>query len=245
MEKCTKSNQAAVSLVIICHWFIKMLFDPEALSHAKAIDFPFECYQCHNSFVVPACEIRREIKRGNYRFKFCSRKCFNLHNQNRIQVVCANCGVEIYKTPTRLKRSKSGNSFCSKSCAAVYNNAHKTSGTRRSKIEIWIEDRLLIDYPSLDILFNKTDAINSELDVYIPNIQLAVELNGIFHYEPIYGKEKLSSIQNNDDRKFQACLERGIELLIIDISHMKRFNQIDANRYYSIIRRIIDAKRKV
>jgi len=44
-------------------------------------------------------------------------------------------------------------------------------------------------YPDLVIHFNKKDAINSELDIYIPSLKLAFELNGIFHYEPIFGKE--------------------------------------------------------
>ena len=80
-----------------------------------------------------------------------------------------------------------------------------------------------IQYPNLEIHYNRKDAINSELDIYIPELELAFELNGIFHYEPIYGAEKLQQIQNNDDRKFQACLEKGISLCIIDTSSLKYF----------------------
>jgi hypothetical protein len=59
---------------------------------------------------------------------------------------------------------KSGKMFCTHSCAAKYNNAHKTTGTRRSKIEIWIEAQLTSLYPTLDIRCNEKTAINSELE---------------------------------------------------------------------------------
>ena len=65
------------------------------------------------------------------------------------------------------KKSKSGNNFCSKSCATKYNNAHKTKGTRVSKLELYIQSQLLKLYPNLLFLFNDRTAINSELDIYI------------------------------------------------------------------------------
>jgi hypothetical protein len=63
-----------------------------------------------------------------------------------------------------------------------------------------------------------------------------------FHYEPIFGSKKLSSIQNNDNRKFQACLERGIELVILDVSALKYFKQQNAEKYLRIVCEIIDLK---
>jgi hypothetical protein len=115
-------------------------------------------------------------------------------------------------------------------------------GIRRSKLEQWLEQALTAHYPNLQFVFNGKETINSELDIYIPELKLAVELNGIFHYEPIYGPEKLASIQNNDNRKFQACLERGIELAIIDSSVMKRFSVKNAQQFLDIIRKIIANK---
>ena len=81
-----------------------------------------------------------------------------------------------------------------------------------------------------------------ELDVLIPSLNLAFELNGIFHYEPIYGSDKLSSIKNNDERKFQACLEKGIELVIIDTSSQVYFKEKTSQKYFDIIENIIDIK---
>ena len=84
--------------------------------------------------------------------------------------------------------------------------------------------------------------INSELDIYFPELKLAVELNGIFHYEPIFGNEKLQSIKNNDCRKFQACLEKQIELIIIDTSSLTYFKEENAKKFLDIIYNIISKK---
>ena len=134
-----------------------------------------------------------------------------------------------------MKKSKSGNLFCSKSCSTKYNNENKKSGSRRSKLEMWIEEQLKNKY-EFEIIFNGKDTINSELDIYIPSLKLAFELNGIFHYEPIYGDEKLKTIKNNDNKKFQACLERKIELCVIDTTKK------NDKKYLEIINTIIKLK---
>lgn len=132
--------------------------------------------------------------------------------------------------------------FCSQSCSATYHNTHKTKGIRRSKLEAWLEIQLNQLFPDLEIHYCRKDAINSELDIYFPSLKLAFELNGIFHYEPIYGQDKLSQIQNNDDRKFQACLEQGIELCILDVSKQGQFKEKTCFGYLEIICKIINLK---
>ena len=148
---------------------------------------------------------------------------------------CKFCGTSFtYKKFNVLPRL-----FCSQKCSATYNNTHKTHGCRVSKLEKWLQQKLTEKY-SFDIHFNKKDAINSELDIYIPHLRLAFELNGIFHYEPIYGLEQLTKIKNNDGRKFQACLEKGIELCIIDSSKQKKVTEKSSQQFLDIIVNIID-----
>ena len=93
------------------------------------------------------------------------------------------------------------------------------------------------------MVFNSKEIINSELDIYLPKLKLAFELNGIFHYESIYGQNKLDQIQNNDNRKFQACLEQGIEICIIDSSQQKYFKKETSQKYLDIITNIINNKK--
>lgn len=213
--------------------------------------YDFQCENCGKIFSIQGKWInlksiynkKRENqgKKKKEIGKYCSNKCSSEQQKKIIEVSCTQCNTQVIKRPSQMV-SKKGNSFCSQSCAAKYNNAHKNKGSRRSKLEIWLEDKLKITYNNLEIIFNGKNVINSELDIYIPSLNLAVELNGIFHYEPIYGIEKLASIKNNDERKFQACLEKNIELIIIDNSSMKIFKEHKAFVYFNIIKLIIDNK---
>ena len=164
----------------------------------------------------------------------CSKECSIIYRTKQRDVV--NC-MQCNKLYEKLPRNKT--KFCSQSCSATYNNTHKTHGIRISKLENWLQFKLLEKY-LFEIHFNKKDAINSELDIYIPHLKLAFELNGIFHYEPIYSPEQLSKIQNNDNRKFQACIERGIELCIMDTSKQKYFKDSTSQQFLDIITIIID-----
>ena len=105
-----------------------------------------------------------------------------------------------------------------------------------------METKLTELYPNLDIQYNLKEAINSELDIYIPSLKLAFELNGIYHYEPIHGTERLMKIQNNDNNKFQKCIENGISLCIIDTSSLKYFKEQASIKYLNLIKTIIDEK---
>lgn len=155
-----------------------------------------------------------------------------------VKCSCKFCNKKIIKRYSQHKKSL--NHFCNSSCAASYNNSNKTKGTRVSKLEIYLQEQLTKLYPTLEIHYNRKDAINSELDIYIPSLKLAFELNGIFHYEPIFGESKLEQIQNNDSRKYQACIEKGISLCVIDSSGLKYFKEENAKKYLDIVIKIIE-----
>lgn len=190
-----------------------------------------------------SCKSLYNVKHGHvYEHNFCSRKCFSLFQKTSIKVYCKQCNKQFFKKPNQIK--KTNNNFCSRSCSAKYNNTHKKIGTKRSKLEIWIEKQLINLYPNLNIHFNRKDAIGSELDIYIPSLKLAFELNGIFHYEPIHGAEKLSQIQNNDKNKFQKCQENKISLHILDTSSLKIFKEDRAKKYLELIIKTIEMKKE-
>lgn len=202
-------------------------------TNSKAVKL--ECPSCHKEFVRPKNVIVSKFGRHNKQtFIYCSHICSTNKKRAFYQVTCLHCKVAFFKILNQI--NKTPNHFCSKSCAATYNNAHKTSGNRRSKLEIWIQNHLTILYPTLDIKYNSKQSINSELDLFIPSLNLAFELNGIHHYEPIYGLSKLERIQNNEKKKIQACTEKKIKLIIINTSGQKVFKEETSIRFLTVIR---------
>lgn len=109
-------------------------------------------------------------------------------------------------------------------------------------MERWIEERLRTIYPTTEFHFNRKDAIKSELDIFVPSLMVAFELNGIFHYEPIFGGIKLAQIKSNDQCKFAKCHEAGIDLCIIDVSYIKYFKPKHGQKILDIITKIINEK---
>lgn len=219
-----------------------MILIPEKeLSNHKYSDMiPIKCDVCNKIYSRRQNFVKSQLKLFPNRKHHCSSLCRSKAYSKKVQIKCKNCEKIFLKRTSQLK--KFPNSFCSSSCAATYNNTHKTHGSRRSKLETYLEQILPIKYPDLEFHFNRKDAINSELDIYLPELKLAFELNGIFHYEPIYGADKLNQIQNNDSRKFQACLEQGIELCIIDTSSLSYFKASNAQKYLDIVTNIINLK---
>jgi hypothetical protein len=203
----------------------------------------FLCDGCNEVFLKDKIYWYHNVINKKRKCSFCSIDCqlqYRFTVRGSINGKCKQCmnDIVITKRDRRLRM----NHFCTKSCAATFNNTHKKTGTRRSKLEKWIEEQLTSLYPNLAFKFNKKDDINSELDIFIPSLKLAFELNGIFHYEPIFGKQLLEKMENNDQRKLQACLERGIELCIIDTSKQTYFKPHTSQKYLDIIINIINAK---
>ncbi len=203
------------------------------------------------SIVVLSCEncnepFEREYRHFNQKMRksrrlFCSTECHNAKKSLEYQIIqmCLCCGEPFENSINKVDRHK----FCSQSCSASFNNKNKTKGVRRSKIELFIEKQLISIFPDIEIVFNDKNAIDSELDIYFPTLHLAFELNGIFHYEPIFGETKLEKIQTNDKTKMISCIKRGIDLCVIDISQIKRFTEQSSIHIVKTIMDIVNDRR--
>lgn len=218
------------------------LYTETEFNNAKSRDkLPLVCLNCNNTFFKSKKDIIDAINNTtSSRCIYCSDKCQKEHLYPPVYVNCEQCNKTFKKKRSQIKKTKLN--FCSHKCSATYYNLHKTTGTRRSKLEKWLEQQLNFLYPNTVIKYNSKEEINSEFDIYIPSLKLAFELNGIYHYEPIHGIDKLSKVQSNDNRKFQACIEHGIELCIIDVSGMKYFKESNAKKYLDIIVNILNIK---
>lgn len=181
-------------------------------------------------------------KKQGYKKIFCNNFCTNrYYHEGKVKIInCDYCAKEFSKNAKHILRHK--NSFCGKSCATRYKNEHTSSGHRRSKLELYLEKELLYLYPNLPIVFNDRQTIMSELDIYFPSLKLGFELNGIYHYQPIYGQKKLQYVQDNDKRKYQACLQKNISLYVFDTSQDKRFTEKQSNKYLKSIIDIVNSK---
>ena len=185
------------------------------------------CAHCECCYDVKKIYVTIAFEKG-YKL-FCTKKCSSSYNKSaRVTKHCKQCGCEVRRRPNENPSSKLV--FCNRSCAATYRNTHKEYGSRRSKLEVWLEDQLTSRF-DFKIEFNKKGAIKSELDIFIPSLNLAFEINGIFHYEPIYGEKQLKRIQLNDAKKIKACAEKGITLHSIDASKQSRFTEESSTQY--------------
>jgi hypothetical protein len=143
---------------------------------------------------------------------FCSRPCMAQHQIEKIVENCKNCNKPVSRVPSQRKNSV--NVFCNSSCSATYNNKHKTHGTRRSKLEQFVEANLQRKYPGLVFISNGL-LDGFEFDLYFPKLQLCIEFNGIFHYQPIYGAKKFEQITNRDNEKVLYCKLKNLQLVVI------------------------------
>lgn len=173
-----------------------------------------KCDNCKQPFKRILTKHNQNIEVGR-QHNFCSRKCKGLAENKRIETQCYLCQKGFKRTPKELKKSKSGNSFCSRSCAAKHNNRFKRQ-SRRSQIEIRFYNLLVKEFPQLNILPNdKTMLDGLEVDIAIPDLKLAIEWNGIVHFKPIYGQLKLNIVQNKDTEKLKIASNKNINLIVI------------------------------
>ncbi len=218
------------------------LFTEDELKTAKSRQLlPCKCHSCGKVFYKPKNWLLSTIK-AKLKHVYCSIACCGTTKNTKINTNCEYCGKEISKNEAWFKITK--HHFCSQSCAAKYRNAHKTSGFRRSKLEIYLESRLTELYPDLEILYNDRQTLGNglELDIYVPSKKMAFELNGIFHIIPVFGQEKLDIIQDNDSLKLQKCQELNIILCVIDVSREKGFTEKRGQKYLDIIKNFITSQ---
>ena len=193
-----------------------------------------QCLHCNKPFQIEKHRVQRSIERGTG--KYCSQTCARHARRTSQEVSCANCNSLFRKHGVELKRTR--NHFCSRSCAAQFNNRHKNLGAgRRSKAEDYLSGLIRRDFPSLEIIQNDRALLPSglEVDIVIPYLKLAIELNGPIHFFPLFGKEKLTKIQAADISKQMEIQSLGYSLLVIDISAYGYFKKVKAmlDKYYS------------
>lgn len=186
-----------------------------------------KCDGCGNMFT----RIKSECRDG--KLNYCSNKCrprsHGLKTYN-----CLTCNSEVKRYFSLVVKNK--NVFCNNSCSAIWSNKNRNqSTTSRSKLEKWLEEKLKSEFTDLFFLFNNTTNIGMELDIYIPTLKLAFEINGIFHYEDIFNNGLLTIRQKLDEKKKQLCLSNGILLIEVNTMEQKNFTEKSSLKYLDMI----------
>lgn len=164
---------------------------------------------------------------------YCSHKCRPIITGLQTYI-CKTCGLEVKRYASLTP--KNGNVFCNNSCAAIWKNKYRDSkGTTRSKLEKWFETELIAKYPRLEFLFNKTSIIGMELDIFIPSLKLAFEINGVFHYKDVFNNGALEKRKELDIKKKMLCSSNNICLLEINTSEQIYFTEKSSRKYLDII----------
>lgn len=213
---------------------MKPLFDIQKLSSFKSREkLPIECSVCSSVFYKQKNEIQKIIK-GSYHGSglYCSLKCKGKKDSKQIKLSCTFCKKEISKAPNSITE----NNFCSLSCHAKFQHANKKTGFRRSKAEIYLTSLIQNDFPAMDVETSNRNLLNGlEIDILIPSIKLAIELNGPVHYYPIFGQTKFAKIVENDSKKISSLIKMQYGVIIVDISTCNywKTTQPFLDKYYS------------
>ncbi len=97
---------------------------------------------------------------------------------------------------------------------------HKTQNQIESYLKHWLKDTgheiTSDDRKTHGLRF--TNNRGMEADIFVPDLKLVIEYQGIHHYEPIHGEERLKRQQTNDQEKREAFQKEGYVLIEIPYS---------------------------
>ena len=226
---------------------MKMLISNEELHLLKSRDsVALECENCTRLFYKGKNIILTSLKgHPNFALRFCSLKCHyaNQRKHNWITISCEQCKTEILKQKSKIINNVYN--FCSKSCSAKFQNKNKTLGrSKKSKAKVYLVSLIRNDFHNLPVEENTRKVLpsNLEIDIYISHLKLAIEINGPLYFLPIFGNEKLKTIQTNDARKMSETKLLQCCFLVVDTSKIKYWKETKefiAMEYFSRIKPLI------
>lgn len=205
---------------------MKLLVPVNSISSYKSKELlPLECEHCHKIFHKRKSDVTMSLKgHPDFALRFCSLKCHHLKRvkDTHTEVACQQCRKIVVKQISWIKENK--HNFCSRSCSAKFQNSNKTLGSsRKSKAETYLAELIRTDFKRLNVEENIRGVLPSglEFDLYLPTLNLAIELNGPLHSFPIFGLNKLRSIQEKDAKKQAEAQTMGCKLIVLDTSGYK------------------------
>lgn len=134
----------------------------------------------------------------------------------------ANTAKENWTEDRKEEASKIQKEIFSKRSAESVDNMHKSARIallKTTKTGSKLEKALMHHLSFLgQINWHENIIIGDEIletDLMIPGKKIAIEIDGITHYEPIYGEERLDRIQRNDRLKNEIYFRGGYRVIRI------------------------------
>lgn len=196
---------------------------------------PSDLCKSGNSFCSRACyhKNRSLVAKRKSETKRTDVKTLKIKNLELPQEFpCGNCGKKLFRTRCAIAKSKSGLFFCSKSCRMVHFNlnAKRTYPKRKSYAETFLASIIRESFPLLTVRENDRTVLDSrlELDIWMPEKRLAIELNGPFHYFPIFGQDRLDRVQKRDESRLIELRQKNIGFMTLDISMLQTKKKTEA-----------------
>ncbi len=114
------------------------------------------------------------------------------------------------------------------------NIAVREASKTGSKLEKYILNRLLKDKYKVD--FHKEHFLSNtklQIDLFLPALNVAIEVDGPSHFEPVWGNDSLSRNQKYDNKKTGLILGKG--WVLIRVMQLKDFSKAKADQLYTIL----------
>lgn len=107
------------------------------------------------------------------------------------------------------------------------NNAVREASKKGSKLELYLLDRLLQEGYAVEFHKEQT-LLNTKLqiDLFISSLNIAIEVDGPSHFEPVWGENALNRNKKYDDKKSGLILGKGWKL--IRVKQAKDFSKTRA-----------------
>jgi very-short-patch-repair endonuclease len=131
-----------------------------------------------------------------------------------------------------------------KSRLSAANKAVRVSSKVGSKLEHFLLKRLIQDGYNPE--FHKEQVLSNtklQIDLYLPTIVTAIEIDGPSHFLPVWGEESLKKNIKYDSKKSGLIIGKGLNLIRIKQTH--DFSEARANAVYAKLKDIISNHNKV
>lgn len=120
------------------------------------------------------------------------------------------------------------------------NEAVRESSKSGSKLEKYMLNKLLADGYAVE--FHKEQSLVNtrlQIDLFIPKMRVAIEVDGPSHFEPVWGDDALKRNKTYDNKKSGLILGKG--LVLIRIKQSKDFSKSRADLIYQELKTHLDA----